>query len=237
MPKEIIFVDTTDSVPEEYYPVPAVANLPSWFTKLEPYHSYSTVADGLLKRQGQSTAKRCLPLFDAMSAGYLILSVADIYVFENEDGTKLYEWPSDSGTRIEFHDRGQLSTYSVPESYHYVPKFVNPWALITPSNYSVLILPPMNRDDCPIEIFSGIIDTDEFNAAGSFPFLFKDKDFTGLIPAGTPIAQVIPFRRESFKMFIGDDEARNKSIRSKNKLASKFSNAYRKLMHSKKSFR
>jgi hypothetical protein len=38
-----------------------------------------------------------------------------------------------------------------------------------------------------------------------FPFFIK-KDFNGLIPAGTPILQAIPFKRDDWKADYGKEE-------------------------------
>ena len=45
-------------------------------------------------------------------------------------------------------------------------------------------------------IMDGIVDTDSYNALVNFPFFLNDWSYEGLIPAGTPMAQVIPFKRE-----------------------------------------
>jgi hypothetical protein len=44
--------------------------------------------------------------------------------------------------------------------------------------------------------FSGIIDTDEFNLTGPLRFILKE-GFEGVIKKGTPLYQMIPFKRES----------------------------------------
>ena len=43
-----------------------------------------------------------------------------------------------------------------------------------------------------------MVDTDKYPIPVHFPFLLK-KNFEGLIKQGTPIIQVIPFKRESWK--------------------------------------
>jgi len=45
---------------------------------------------------------------------------------------------------------------------------------------------------------AGIIDNDKVNLPGSMPFFIKE-GWTGVIPAGTPYAQMIPFLREDWK--------------------------------------
>jgi len=52
----------------------------------------------------------------------------------------------------------------------------------------------------------GIVDTDKYFAPVNFPFVINDPKFEGLIPKGTPIAQVIPFKRDGWKMKIGNKD-------------------------------
>jgi hypothetical protein len=65
-------------------------------------------------------------------------------------------------------------------------------------------------------ILDGVVDTDTYNAPVNFPFVLNDITFEGLIPAGTPMVQVIPFRREEWEMSIGS----NQEITSQNKVTS-----------------
>ena len=46
---------------------------------------------------------------------------------------------------------------------------------------------------------AGIIDLDEGMYNGNIPF-FINGNFTGVIDQGTPIAQIIPFKREDWKI-------------------------------------
>jgi hypothetical protein len=51
----------------------------------------------------------------------------------------------------------------------------------------------------PFTTLSGIHDTDGGLHEGKIPFYIKS-DFEGIIPAGTPIMQLIPIKRDSWKM-------------------------------------
>ena len=57
----------------------------------------------------------------------------------------------------------------------------------------------MHQESSPIKVFEGIVDTDQQHIM-NFPFVYKDPEFEGIIPAGTPIVQVIPFKREKWTM-------------------------------------
>ena len=43
----------------------------------------------------------------------------------------------------------------------------------------------------------GVIDTDTLNTGSNAPFVLR-KNFAGLIPKGTPMFQIFPFKRESW---------------------------------------
>ena len=62
----------------------------------------------------------------------------------------------------------------------------------------MLVTHPINRFDLPFQTLSAVIDGG-FTVAGdsNIPFFLK-KGFVGVIPQGTPIAQVIPFKQGSW---------------------------------------
>jgi hypothetical protein len=84
----------------------------------------------------------------------------------------------------------------------------------------------MHRPKIGVTILEGIVDTDGYNAAVQFPFII-DEGFEGIIPAGTPIVQVIPFKREDWKMQIGNDQDRKHNLMVHNLLRSVWINGYR----------
>lgn len=239
---EITFTDVSKSVPETYFPYPATGAIPDWYKDLEPWVKNMEGARSYSPEKIAQTGKRCLPLFDAMTAGYIIPLAFDLYVGRDEKGEKRYSWPNaDHMTNmrmgLEFHPHAQMHTFKKAKSYSAIPKISSPWAISTPPGYSVLVIPPLNRDDSPIEIFSGVMDTDLFNSSGSFPFLLSDPNFVGIIPAGTPFAQVIPFKRNDFKLRIGNEKDFQKIKNSDGIVGRSFRDAYRKHMHSKKRYR
>jgi len=229
--KKIKFVDTTGNIDKIYYPKPAKNSMPQWFLNLEAYKNGKVSFEA---NANSGTAKRCLPMMDAMGSGYILFSPTDIYVtFEN--GAHAFQWPSGNG--IEFHGNYQTAGHKKSSKFSATPKFAMDWAVWTPPGYSCLYTPPLNRDDSILEIFSAVVDTDKFHIPGSLPFLFCDPEFSGLIPAGTPIAQVIPFKREKYKMVIGDEADVKESRDQFAKLKSVFMNGYRKFFWSPKSYK
>jgi hypothetical protein len=76
----------------------------------------------------------------------------------------------------------------------------------TPRGWSTLVTHPINRFDLPFETIGGIVDSDRYGSGGNLPFYLK-KDWQGILEAGTPIAQIIPFKRESWTHSINNREA------------------------------
>lgn len=230
---KIITFTNTQGVPEEFAPKPATASVPDWYKNLESYTTGEKKPNG--QGAATATIKRCMPVFDAVVNGYILYTYVDVYVSQKkvsymeknqheeigedrqltdeqikEKGFPLnapyYEWSSFSP--IEFHPHIQAPEFPGQKNKHEsisYPKWINPWAISTPKGYSVLFTQPMHRES-PFTILDGIVDTDSYNAPVNFPFVLNDWGFEGLIPAGTPMAQVIPFKRESWQMGIGNAE-------------------------------
>jgi hypothetical protein len=57
---------------------------------------------------------------------------------------------------------------------------------------------PVNRYDLPFITLTGVVDSDIAMSPGNLPFFIK-KDFEGIIPKGTPIVQIFPFKRDDWK--------------------------------------
>lgn len=234
----IKFTDITGLVPEDYYPRPSKTAIPEWLKRLAPY------SDPAKKDQ---TAKRCIPMLDAVMTGYTIFLTEDIQVEQMQSqlpegwSTKIfdkipekgpfYRWPS--GLGVDFHPIDQVKTHSKINTP--VPKWLNPWSIETPQGYSCLFTSPFNNDGLPFIPFTGIVDTDTYIPVVNFPFALADPGFEGTVPAGTPLVQVIPFQREAWIMetVVGNTEEVNRATR---RLRSKFKNGYRRLFHTPKSF-
>lgn len=229
MPK-IKFTDITNSVPDIFYPVPGKNALPTWLKNLPPYIGENFVVDE--NGYGNSTAKRCLPIFDASACGYILKLTHDIKI-QIENGVPSYQWPK-NGIGLDFHSSEQASTHEVGKRGYAIPKLLNPWSIKTPPGYSTLFVPPLNNEKSPIEPFSGLVDTDKYFAPVNFPFSLKS-GFEGTIEAGVPIVQAIPILRESWNIEI--DHGFNESIeRNNSSITNMFRNGYRKMYWNKKDY-
>lgn len=178
---------------------PERITLPQWYKDLP-------VIDTLFPNaQPDLTAKRCIPILDAMTMGYHLVTTVD-YEFKKSEKTGEYHFTGPAemikDKPISMHSLAQLSTLTMTDDYiPYAFKWANTWTIKTPPGYSILFTNPLNQRDLPFHIFDGVVDTDKFFMPVLFPFLMKS-GFEGVIPAGTPVVQVIPFKRDDWKMVV-----------------------------------
>jgi len=226
---DIIFTNTTDKKTLEP-PVPASKLIPEWYKNMESYRGGDKKPNG--GGHTPATIKRCMPVFDAITAGYIVVLPADVYV-SIRDGAQYFEWASFD--LIQFHPVDQAPTHPMRNEHDY-PKWTTHWSIRTPKGYSTLFVQPMHRESV-FTIFPGIVDTDEYFAPINFPFVMNDPNFEGLIPKGTPLGQLIPFKRESWTMKFGGPEDLQNHKESQELLTSKIFDRYKTLFRQKKEFK
>ena len=217
-------------LPEVEEPKPASMFIPEWYKNTESYINGKKIPDGT--GNTKATIKRCMPVFDAITAGYIITLPADVYV-SLKDGVQNFEWANFN--LVSFHPIEQAPEHPARKPHQY-PKWNNPWAIKTPKGYSVLFVQPFHRESL-FTILPGIVDTDEYASPVNFPFVINDPNFEGFIPKGTPIAQVIPFKRESWEMKIGGTEERLLESKVVTRLQTKFFDRYKTMFWTKKEYK
>ncbi|MEL7253257.1 MAG: hypothetical protein AAGL23_03720 [Pseudomonadota bacterium] len=176
-------------------PVPAGQALPDWLKDM-PGEIESDSLGGAPIR----TLKHCPPMIDAMRLGILILNPVDLHV---KDGEVSWDWdppvmPDSAITRapIGVHVPEQ-TTGSPLETDHLILKFINFWTLATEPGWSLHFHHPAGYPNLPFQTLSGVVDTDLFaDGYVHFPALLR-MDFDGVIAKGTPVAQVVPVRKEA----------------------------------------
>jgi hypothetical protein len=231
MTNKIIFTNT--STLDIFYPPKSASYfIPEWYKETQPFTSGRNI-DTLGNGVTAATIKKCIPFFDAITSGYIIPLPADVYV-KIIDGEQKYEWASHNLISTHFHKQAEF--YPNKANMKEYPKFINPWAIKTPSGYSCLFTQPFHRPSI-FTILDGVVDTDTYTAPVNFPFVFNEPDFEGIIPAGTPIAQVIPFKRESWKMELGSKEQETEVKTTLAQLNSKIFDRYKSMFWQKKSYR
>jgi hypothetical protein len=180
---KIIFVPGTKEI-ENTVPLPQPAKnfIPSWYKNIKAGKDIVNV-------------KKCIPFLDSMSNGYIQTTWSDIHVSEEKNGLRVV---FDSNVPLFLHR--EISHMPVDSAFYNI-EFVwqRPWSTVLPDGYSALVVHPLNRVDLPFITLSGIVDFDKSIHAqiGNIPFYIK-KGFTGTIPEGTPMFQIIPIKREDW---------------------------------------
>lgn len=228
--------DTVAFTPE---PKPARKFVPDWY-KRQP----STVdeKDGLANGMFNGTVKKCMPIFDMMTAGYMLTFPMDVYI-DSTDPEKLnYSAPMP----MQKYASDMFSTHA-PQQYDHYPNDLDVyhkqlfrimpfWSIKTPPGYSVLVIQPQHADSVPIKTVSGFVDTDKFISDGHFS-MFVKKNFQGVIEQGTPFAQIIPIRREDWQMKLIPAEESVKTIQKQRlNIRSTFKNGYKKKFRDNKEY-
>jgi hypothetical protein len=183
-------------------PIPANKNLPDWFKKMSPYRVTPNNPLGksfsLMNLTANTSGKKCVPMLDALTSGYLIPLWCDVYV----DASSKLEPPTITWrvSRPVFEMHGdQTQGVEAPEDFHQQPyKYLNYWRIITPPGYSILVTQPFGFRNTNFQAIPAVIDTDKSNLQILFPLWIK-KGFKGVIEKGTPIAQITPFKRDNWE--------------------------------------
>jgi hypothetical protein len=181
-------------------PAPARAVLPDWL-KTMPANAFSDVHG-----QDVRTVKQCPPFVDAMSHGFVIPLPCDVTV---RRGRLAWAWRDLPVLSVEAHPRSPIS-FHVPAQVSGTPwhredravvKFNSFWTVELEPGCSLFATHPVNRDDLPFRLLTGLVDADRFSDVGIlFPAVWTDPDFEGVLPRGTPIAQCFPVRREGLDL-------------------------------------
>lgn len=175
-------------------PERAVRFAPDWFKRLEREMGVRD-AHGL----PGLTAKACLPMTDAFALGFIIPLPFDVQFRIPEDRVSIQMgWhPEVPFQPVEQHHPGQIGAPNPPFEATMPLKFINPWRIKVPDGYSLLLTQPLSRPDLPFTCFSGLVDCDRFDTTINLPFAWTGPVGDFHLPAGTPIAQLIPIRRDS----------------------------------------
>jgi hypothetical protein len=180
--------------------VPADRVIAEWYKKIEPMRVLSEGSNP------DFTIKKCIPVLDALTTGYFLVTRYDAEFGINEEGgleCKIY--PDNKSIEITstnkpitMHPWEQIRGVSTQGIYReYAFKWTNPYLVTTPPGYSCIFTHPFNQVS-PFLTLTGVVETDSHPLAVQFPFMLLE-NFTGTIPSGTPIVQIIPFLREDWK--------------------------------------
>jgi hypothetical protein len=181
----------------------------------------------------------CPGMSDYIKAGYIIPAWESIKIKANTaDTVVLMKERTEKGAEIGQMNPKLVDRISPVESSVKlkVTKISTPWAIFTKSGYSAYVLPavyhsPFLKD---LYVYPGIVDFDKFTNCN---FIFTAIRACEIeIPVGTPLLQVIPFKREDISAVCM--KATEIDIDKKNFQfpGQRIKAAYRKYCHSKKTY-
>ena len=169
-------------------PVPARAALPDWIRAMQP-RSFSPTHGREVR-----TVKQCPPFIDAMSYGFIMPLPCDVTV---RDGALSWNWDVPTPS-VHAHPRSPIS-FHVAEQVEGTPlhgpdqvlvKFNSFWTIELEPGWSLFATHPVNREDLPFRLVTGLVDADRFSDVGIlFPARWTDPSFSGTLRRGTPVAQ------------------------------------------------
>jgi hypothetical protein len=197
----------------DHLPRPASSRgtLPEWLRAM-PATAFSAVHDREIR-----TLKQCPPVIDAMTYGLMVFLPCDIMV---DRGAFSWDWaipnPATDGhprSPLSFHTASQVAGSPFGASGLAILKFNSFWTIEVEDGWSLFATHPVNREDLPFRLVTGLVDSDRFHNAGiNFPAVWVEPDFCGVLPRGTPVAQCFAVPRTSPQLvFEAFDEARQTS--------------------------
>jgi hypothetical protein len=188
--------------------VPASKTIPDWFRQTKNQINGDKDYGLSIEKPSDTnqTIKSCVPFLDAMITGYTYVLPIDVEV-KFVDGNYECRWRLDLEL-IGMHHPNQYplmpfssESQKTKNLHEQMFRWHNPFGIMTPPGYSVFFTHPINRFDLPFRTFTGVVDTDSYNASVQFPFIFTNeiKENKPLIlEKGTPVAQFFPFKRENW---------------------------------------
>jgi hypothetical protein len=229
---EIIFTDihNPDGVLDK--PKPASEYIPQWYKDAKSY--LNDKKEPSFDGSATATVKRCMPLWDMMTAGYIMETPYDIYIRQTPEGP-YFQWGSNDAIAFQVMEQFQNHPYS--RDIQYATRINIPWSIKTPKGWSIMVMEPQHHAPSPLIGASGIVDTDDYSLPFNMFIKLRDPKFEGMIPAGTPFLQIIPFKRESWDSSLGGEKERKKHLSDFHKFNRVFFDRYKKFFWKQKRYK
>jgi hypothetical protein len=170
----------------KYYPVQLAKEcLPDYWKKMESK-----------MQSGDGTVRKCPGISDWLGLGYIIPAWSDIDIDQtSEYGPTATMFNGREG--VSGHSPGQCKGMLDQKSHHGGSlKLHYNWSITTSPGWSIMIVPLWYWKDQPWKIMPGIIHSDNHHGEVNLNLILKSKEPHIHIPAGTPLVQIIPFKRE-----------------------------------------
>lgn len=238
--RTITFTPTREAA-KAWPPIPMKRALPNWYKLL---HNEIYV-DGLNAFNMQNdatgyTMKKCVPVMDYATSGYLIRHNAEtmISVRNDEDGGQVifHKTPAiEEHKLVSYHGFKQCPILIEGERKTYV-KFSGGHVIRTPPGYSTLFYQPGLHFEDRYTLLPGIVDTDTYDAEIYFPGWVNKGVTDFLIEAGAPMIVAFPFKRDEWQSEVCEtltDQAGKEMRRLQHQF---ITHIYRNFFHRKKRY-
>lgn len=219
-------------------PQPASKHSPEWWKSTPAFRNGSKPVFSPEEGGPDLSVKMCVPFADTFRLGYIQTTWTDIFISPHEGDEHGFDFYTANEPEI-FTVRPHVSTRPNGGGNTYYPvelEWKTQWVPKLPEGYSALLTHPLNREDLPFTTLSGVIDADRYHhdRQGNHPFYIK-KGFSGIIPAGTPMYQIFPFKRDDWE---ADYEGYSEQTRYDDiKAHNVFWGAYKNRFWTKKNFK
>jgi hypothetical protein len=210
--------------------VPSKNCVPEWYRKAERYDGGKLEVAPV----NTKTFKTCVPFLDAITSGYIIKLPVDVMFETSEDGSVRTSWITDDYVPVRIRDNYGDNSVPTPSGNDAMMSWDLPVCFKLPADYSALITHPFNRFDLPFVTTSGVVDGGWTLYGGQIPF-FLNKGFSGIVEAGTPIIQVLPFKRDAWSASL-DDSLDKEAFKNYNLSRTKIVNWYKSTMWKRKDY-
>jgi hypothetical protein len=225
-------------------PVPSFKFMPSWYKNVSKYIDKENKTSFVtrenltknLKNITNLTVKNCIPVFDSITGGYTVFLQSDIMFLDSKIYPNRVAWRTDYYVPISAHAHEQMNKNIFFNKECDIFKWNFDFVIKTPPGYSCVFSHPKHHYDLPFFTLDGIVDTDKHPVAISFPFLI-DLNFIGKIEKGTPICQIFPFKRESWKSKVGKKQEKKYQKNVLDKFNSILEKSYKKQYWTKKEYK
>lgn len=223
-------------------PYPAKKYLPQWYKDMPSYNVDYDGVRRLTVAGGSSsvTPKMCTPMYDSFATGYIIPLWSDVEVKQINGEPQLY-WRTNA-VQFELHGgwgnggNDGVTGVTTPEGYSpLVFKWMNGWDIKTPKGYSCLVTDPYANENSPFKAIGAVIDTDKLSLSILPPFWIR-KGFEGIVEKGTPMVQVIPFKRDEWKSEFSSREEGEYAMLEDRTFGANIKNHYKRFQWTKKRF-
>jgi len=199
----IKFFTQHEQLKETLPPVPASKFWPQWFKDQS-----TSFSDGTANREGINTVKSCPAMLHVLNMGYIILLWTDFKLMRTPDNNEIQGLsPNPQMFPITTHPEEQIDAYPFgPDTFKGTVKLINPWQVRTAPGYSCMFVSPYYHKHNNLEVLVGSVDTDRYHEAHVNTFLTSATNEEVKLDYGMPLMQVIPYKREEFKMetLVGD---------------------------------